>query len=95
MWLLPLLIVGTVVLLSLPLGWYLARVLDSPTRLPGVLRWLETRIDTGPQTWNRYVTAMPPFNAAAFLAGLPSPALPHALLPYRWRPGGPGLGRRS
>ena len=69
MWLLPALIVGTSVLLSIPLGWYLAKVLDGPTISTGFLRWIEARINTGPQTWKQYVFAMLSFNVLTFLVG--------------------------
>ena len=64
MWLLPILIVVATVLLSIPLGLYLARVLDRPT-----LGWLERQLDTGPQNWKQYIIAMLWFNAATFVLG--------------------------
>jgi potassium-transporting ATPase potassium-binding subunit len=68
-WLLPLLIVGTTVALSVPVGFYLAWVMDGRYRAPGWLRWLEARLDTGPQTWKQYAISLLLFNSVMFLFG--------------------------
>ncbi len=65
MWLLPAVIVGLSVLLSIPLGRYMARVLDRD----GPRNAFERLIDTGPQTWQRYCFAMLGSNAVLFLFG--------------------------
>ena len=67
MWTLPILIVGATIALSLPLGVYMAKVMDGRLRVPGFLRWVEQRIDTGPQDWKRYSIAMLLWNALAFV----------------------------
>ena len=67
-WLLPLLIVGTTVALSFPVGRYLAWIMDGKYRVPGWLRWLEGRLDTGPQNWKQYAVALLLFNTVMFLA---------------------------
>jgi K+-transporting ATPase ATPase A chain len=69
MWLLPILIVLTTVVLSVPVGFYLARIMDGRYRAPGWLRWLEQRLDTGPQTWKQYVVALLLFNTVMFIFG--------------------------
>ena len=47
-WILPILIVGAMVALSIPIGLYLARIMDGRYQpLPG-LGWMERRFDTGP-----------------------------------------------
>ncbi|CAN5492322.1 potassium-transporting ATPase subunit KdpA [soil metagenome] len=69
MWLLPFLIVATSIILAIPLGRYLARVLEGRWTPPAVLRWCERRLDTGPQYWKQYVVAMLWFNIFAFLGG--------------------------
>jgi hypothetical protein len=51
LWLFPVLVVAVSVLLSIPVGQYLAWIMDGRYRLPAALRWLEARLDTGPQTW--------------------------------------------
>src|SRR5262245_1490709 len=68
-WFLPLLIVGVTVVLSVPVGLYLARIMDGRYRLPGWLRCLETRLDTGPPSWKQYVIALLLFNTAMFVVG--------------------------
>jgi K+-transporting ATPase ATPase A chain len=66
MWLLPLLIVGTSVVLSIPVGLYLAWICDGRYRAPGWLRWLEQRLDTGSQNWKQYVVSLLLFNSVMF-----------------------------
>ena len=69
MWLLPLLIVGVTIALSIPLGTYMSRVLDGPSRAPAFLRWVEGRIDTGPQNWKQYALSLLLFNTVMFAFG--------------------------
>jgi K+-transporting ATPase ATPase A chain len=66
-WLLPLLILGTTVVLSVPFGFYLAWIMDGRYRTPGWLRWLEQRIDTGPQNWKQYTLSLLLFNVVIFV----------------------------
>jgi K+-transporting ATPase ATPase A chain len=66
-WLLPILIVGLTVLLSVPVGYYLAWIMDGRYRAPRWLKWLEGRLDTGPQTWKQYVISMLLFNTVMFV----------------------------
>jgi K+-transporting ATPase ATPase A chain len=68
-WLLPVLIVGATVLLSVPVGYYLARVADGRYRVPGWLRLVERRLDTGPQNWRQYAVALLLFNTVMFVFG--------------------------
>src|SRR5437762_2680214 len=69
MWTLPLLIVGTAVLLAVPLGLYMAWIFDGRYRPPAWLRWIESRADTGPQSWKQYAFALLVFNVAIFVIG--------------------------
>ena len=69
MWTLPLLIVGTAVLLAVPLGLYMAWIFDGRYRPPAWLRWVESRADTGPQTWKQYAFALLMFNVAILVIG--------------------------
>ncbi len=73
MWLLPSLIVGTTVVLSIPLGIYLARIADGRYRPPKWLHWIEQRVNTGPQNWKQYAVAMLLFNTVMFLFGYACP----------------------
>jgi K+-transporting ATPase ATPase A chain len=67
MWLLPLLIVGTTVILSFPVGRYLAWIMDGRYTPPRWLRWLEQRLDTGPQGWKQYALSLLLFNTVMFI----------------------------
>jgi K+-transporting ATPase ATPase A chain len=69
MWLLPLLIIGTTAILSVPVGLYLAWINDGRYRAPGWLRWLEQRVDTGPQNWKQYALSLLLFNTVMFVFG--------------------------
>src|SRR5438105_15284381 len=87
-WLLPLLIVATAVVLSVPVGLYLARVMDGRFRVPGPLRRVEARLNTGPQNWKQYALALVLFNAVMFVFGFLVLAL-QPLLPLN--PDGKGM----
>jgi K+-transporting ATPase ATPase A chain len=69
MWILPILIVVATVLLSIPVGRYMAKVMDSSFKPPGVLKWFEDRVDTGPQDWKQYAIAMLLFSTVGFVVG--------------------------
>jgi K+-transporting ATPase ATPase A chain len=69
MWLLPLLIILTTVALSIPVGRYLAWIMDGRYHAPRWLRWLEGRLDTGPQTWKKYAVSLLLFNTVMFIFG--------------------------
>jgi K+-transporting ATPase ATPase A chain len=78
-WVLPLLVVGTTVLLSVPVGRYLALLLDGRYRVPRWLGWLERRVDTGPQSWKQYAVALLLFNTLLFASSYVVLALQPAL----------------
>lgn len=63
--LLPVLIIGLSIALSVPLGRFMARVLDRD----GPRNAVERALDTGAQTWKQYVYAMLVFNVGVFLVG--------------------------
>jgi len=67
LWLLPLLIVGVSVVLSIPVGLYLAWIADGRYHAPGWLRWFEQRLDTGAQNWKQYVLSLLLFNTVMFV----------------------------
>jgi K+-transporting ATPase ATPase A chain len=69
MWTLPLLIILTTILLSFPLGRYLAWIMDGKYQAPRWLKWIEDRLDTGPQNWKQYTVALLLFNTMAFVVG--------------------------
>jgi K+-transporting ATPase ATPase A chain len=68
-WLLPALLVLTTVALSIPVGLYLAKVVDGRYRAPRWLRWVEARVNTGPQNWKQYAVALLLFNTLMFVFG--------------------------
>jgi K+-transporting ATPase ATPase A chain len=68
-WLLPLIIVATTIVLSLPVGRYLAWIMDGRYRAPAWLQWLEARVNTGPQNWKQYGLALVLFNTVMFVFG--------------------------
>jgi K+-transporting ATPase ATPase A chain len=69
MWFLPAIIVVTSVALSVPVGLYLAWVMDGRYRAPRLLRWFEGRLNTGPQNWKHYALALMLFNTVMFVFG--------------------------
>ena len=69
MWTLPILIFGTTFLLAIPIGLYMAWVFEGRYRAPNWLRWVEQRLDTGPQNWKQYALAFMLFNLVTFVVG--------------------------
>jgi K+-transporting ATPase ATPase A chain len=65
LWLLPLLILALTAALAIPLGLYMARVLNAD----GPNNAVERVISTGPQTWKAYSFSLLTFNAVLFVAG--------------------------
>jgi K+-transporting ATPase ATPase A chain len=80
MWTLPLLILGTTIVLAIPIGLYMAWILGGRYSAPRWLGWLESRVDTGPQNWKQYCLAFMLFNVVTFIVGF----LVLALQPYLW-----------
>jgi K+-transporting ATPase ATPase A chain len=68
-WFLPVLIVGTTVVPSIPVGRYLAWIIDGGFKPPRWLGWFEQRLDTGPQNWKQYALALLLFNLVMFIFG--------------------------
>ncbi len=69
MWTLPILILAVTFILAVPIGLYTAWIFEGRYRLPGVLRWVEDRLNTGPQKWQQYCLAFLWFNLATFVVG--------------------------
>jgi K+-transporting ATPase ATPase A chain len=61
------LILGTTFVLAVPLGFYLAWIMDGGYCAPSVLRWIEERIDTGRQNWRPYIFSLLYFNVVIFV----------------------------
>ena len=68
-WVLPLLVYGVAFALAVPIGLFMARVFDGRLRTPRWLRWIESRLDTGPQNWKQYAFAFMAFNVVVFVVG--------------------------
>lgn len=68
-WVLPLLVYSVTFALAVPIGLYMARVFDGRLHTPRWLRWIESRVDTGPQNWKQYALAFMAFNVVAFVVG--------------------------
>ncbi len=43
--------------------------MDGRYRAPGWLRWIEQRLDTGPQNWKQYALSLLLFNTVMFVFG--------------------------
>jgi K+-transporting ATPase ATPase A chain len=84
MWSLPVLVLITAVLLSVPVSRYMAWIMDGRYRAPALLRWFEERLDSGPQDWKQYTIAVLVFSSVLFVYGF----LVLALQP--WMPLNPG-----
>ncbi len=68
-WVLPLLVYSVTFALAVPIGLYMARVFDDRLGEPKWLRWIQTRLDTGPQNWKQYALAFMAFNVVTFVVG--------------------------
>ena len=68
-WGLPVLVFGVTFALAGPIGLYMARVFDGRLHTPRWLRWIESRLDTGPENWKQYAVAFMAFNLVTFVVG--------------------------
>jgi K+-transporting ATPase ATPase A chain len=72
-WVIPFLFTATAVVLSFPVGRYLAWIMDGRYQPPRWLAWLEKRFDLGPvqaetkRSWIRYAVALLLFNTVMFV----------------------------
>ena len=66
---LPILILVVTFALAFPIGLFMDWVFDGRYRSPGPLRWVESRLDTGPQNWKQYSLAFMLFNLVTFVVG--------------------------
>src|SRR5579871_967655 len=74
-WALPILILVLTTALAIPASRFFAWIMDGKYRAPAPLRWLESRLNTGPQNWKQYAIAMMLFNLVMFLFGYTIQAL--------------------
>src|SRR5246127_594612 len=69
MWLLPIAILVVTTLLAIPLSKYLTWIMDGKYRPLPIFRWIEARLDSGPQNWKQYTVSMLLFNTLLFVFG--------------------------
>ena len=68
-WIIPISLLVVTTLLAIPLSRYCAWIMEGNYRAPRLLKWLENRLDSGPQTWKQYAAALIIFNLALFVYG--------------------------
>ena len=68
-WILPVLLLAATTALAIPVSRYCAWIMDGKYRAPAAIRWLESRLNTGPQDWKQYAMALLLFNVVMFLFG--------------------------
>ncbi|MGD0090463.1 MAG: potassium-transporting ATPase subunit KdpA [Planctomycetota bacterium] len=69
LWILPVALLVVTTICAVPLSRYLAWIMDGKYRAPKVLRWIEARLDSGPQDWKQYTAALLIFNVVMFVFG--------------------------
>ena len=69
MWTLPIQLLAVTILLSIPLSWYFARIMEGRYKAPPLLAWFEGRLNSGPQDWKQYTVALLVFNTILFVFG--------------------------
>jgi K+-transporting ATPase ATPase A chain len=69
MWLLPISLLVSMIVLSIPVSRYAAWIMEGEYHPPRFLRWFEERLDSGPMNWKQYTIALLVFNAALFVYG--------------------------
>jgi potassium-transporting ATPase potassium-binding subunit len=69
MWLLPISILIVTTLLAIPLSKYLTWITDGKYRPWGPFRWIEDKLNNGPQNWKQYTGALLLFNTVLFVFG--------------------------
>ena len=65
-WLLPIAILVVTTILAIPLGRYLAWIMNGKYKAPRFLHWFEARLDSGPQNWKQYTVSILLFNTVLF-----------------------------
>jgi potassium-transporting ATPase potassium-binding subunit len=69
MWILPISILVVTTLLAIPLSKYLAWIMDGKYRPLPFVRWIEARLNSGPQNWKQYTASLLLFNTVLFVFG--------------------------
>jgi K+-transporting ATPase ATPase A chain len=68
-WIIPISLLVVATLVAIPLSRYCAWIMEGNYRAPRLLKWFESRLDSGPQTWKQYAAALIIFNLALFVYG--------------------------
>ena len=87
MWLFPISVLLVSVIVAIPLGRYLAWIMDGRYQPPRVLKWCEARINSGPQNWKQYAIALLVFNIVLYVFGYIILALTTMVAPQSQRVG--------
>ena len=69
MWSLPISILIATTILAVPLSRYLAWIMNGKYRVPAFLKWFESKVNSGPQSWVQYTLSMLIFNTVLFVFG--------------------------
>src|SRR5262245_8449937 len=68
-WSLPTYITLATIALSIPIGYYLAWIMDGKYRAPRWLQWFEARVNTGGHNWKQYTIGILLFSTVMFVVG--------------------------
>jgi K+-transporting ATPase ATPase A chain len=68
-WVLPLALLVTATVVAFPLSRYMAWIMEGKYRPLPVFRWIEKRLDSGPQNWKQYTVSLLLFNVLMFVYG--------------------------
>jgi K+-transporting ATPase ATPase A chain len=66
-WFLPFILLVTAILIAFPLSRYLAWIMDGKYQPVVILKWIEKRLNGGPQNWKQYAGALLLFNTILFV----------------------------
>ena len=77
-WILPFALLAAATLIAFPLSRYMAWIMEGKYRPLPIFRWIEKRLDSGPQNWKQYTVSLLLFNVLMFvlrLCGSGAPAV--------------------
>src|SRR5260221_14064991 len=67
MWLLPISLIVSPIVIALPLSRYLARIMDGNYQPLRPFRWFDKKLNCGPQSWKQYTVSLLFLNAVLFV----------------------------
>ena len=68
-WILPFALLVAATLIAFPLSRYMAWIMEGKYRPLPIFRWIEKRLDSGPQNWKQYTVSLLLFNGLMFVYG--------------------------